>query len=272
MSNPGGEAGRIETPSIAQDNQRDGLPIGAVAWAFFEAARVPYIILITMYIFAPYVVTTLIGGDRPDAAVKGQEIFSRWNTYSSAIVMCTAPFLGASIDKLGQRKLMLAGVVSLMVALIFSLWWAKPDHSGLGVVEILLILALANVLLTYNEVLHNSLLVRAAGLGQAHRASGLALSLGNGLGTVVLAFATWAFVLPGHVDWVWVPDAPLFGLDPASHEDERIVGPIAAIIILIGSLPLFLFTPDEKPTGMRASRAFREGAATLWRMIQTVKN
>jgi UMF1 family MFS transporter len=30
------------------------------------------------------------------------------------------------------------------------------------------------------------------------------------------------------VDWAFVPRTPLFGLDPALHESDRIVAPIAA--------------------------------------------
>jgi serine/threonine protein kinase len=43
-----------------------------------------------------------------------------------------------------------------------------------------------------------------------------------------------------------VPKAPLFGLDTAAHEHERIVVLMAAGIFAIGALPLFLFTPDGR--------------------------
>ena len=56
-----------------------------------------------------------------------------------------------------------------------------------------------NVLFAYSEVLHNSMLIRAAGLKGAHSASGLALSLGNAASVVALAFTAWAFALPGKV-------------------------------------------------------------------------
>ena len=49
--------------------------------------------------------------------------------------MATAPFLGASIDKLGPRKPWLALAVACMVPLIFSLWFAKPDGSGLSIID-----------------------------------------------------------------------------------------------------------------------------------------
>ncbi len=252
------------------DDAGGKLPLGATAWAIFEGARNPYVILVTIYIFGPYLAATLIGQGKPGGSILGQEMISRWNTYSSIIIMFTAPLLGASIDRMGRRKPWLAIVVALMVAFTFSLWWAKADYSGLSVVMTLLVLSAMGVLFPYSEVLHNSLLVRAAGLGKAHKASGLALALGNGFSVVALAFTAWAFALPGAVDWSWVPHAPLFGLSVARHEQERIVAPMAAVIFALGAVPLFLFTPDTPTTGTPVLKAFREGAATLWSMVRTV--
>jgi MFS transporter, UMF1 family len=245
------------------DDPAGKLPVGAVAWAFFEGARNPYVTLVTIYTFAPYAAAVIFGHGHVNPSIVGQEILSQWNTYSSLIIMLTAPFLGASIDKLGRRKTWLGLVVGLMVSATFALWWAKPDLTGLGVVGTLVLLSVMNVLFPWSEVLHNSLLVRAAGLGKAHKASGLALALGNAFTVVALAFTTWAFALPGKVPWSWVPQAPLFGLDPAQHQTERIVAPMAAVIFALGALPLFFLTPDVPPTGMPVIKAFREGGAAL---------
>jgi UMF1 family MFS transporter len=238
---------------------------GGVSWAIFEGGRDPYVILITIYIFMPYVAASMVGDP-----VRGQELISRFQQYAGWLVMATAPFLGASIDKLGPRKGWLALCVTGMIPLIALLWFARPDQSGLSIIATMSIALAVNVLFTYSEVLHNSLLVRAAGLAGAHRASGLALSLGNAASVLALGFTAWAFALPGKVDWPWVPAAPLFGLDPAMHEPERVVAILAAIIQAAGSLPLFLFTPDAPRTGISIPRAFAAGAAELWGMLRTV--
>ena len=177
---------------------------GALSWSIFEGGRDPFIILVTIYIFMPYVASTLVGDP-----VRGQELISRVDQFIGWTVMATAPFLGASIDKLGPRKGWLGLTVLLMVPLIAALWWAKPG-GPMTLTTVMLLMAAARVLFNYNEVLHNSLLVRAAGLENAHKASGLALSLGNLFSVVALAFTAWAFALPGKVDWGWVPSAPLF--------------------------------------------------------------
>lgn len=240
---------------------------GGVSWAIFEGGRDPFVILVTIYIFMPYVASTMIGDP-----VKGQEVISRWQQWAGWAVMATAPFIGASIDKLGGRKRGLALIVGLMIPLTAALWWARPDGSGLSVATTMLFAMTVQVLFAYSEILHNSLLVRAAGLGGAHRASGLALSLGNLFSVLALAFTAWAFALPGKVDWAWVPDSPLFGLDPATHEPERVVAWLAAGLLLFGSIPLFLWTPDAPRTGVPIARAFAQGAGELWRMLKTVSH
>ena len=260
-------SGAVADLPIEAELMGDGrLTRGGVSWALFEGARNPYVILITIYIFMPYVAGVMVGDP-----VRGQEIISQWSQYAGWAVMLTAPLLGASIDQLGPRKLWLALVVGLMVPMMAALWWARPDSSGLSVTMVLLLTTAIGLLFSFSEVLHNSLLVRAAGLSGAHKASGLALALGNLFSVVALAFTAWAFALPGKVDWAWVPKTPLLGLDPASHEPERVVALLAAGIFALGALPLFLFTPDAPKTGIPVMAAFRNGAAQLVRMIATVR-
>lgn len=260
-----GPSSVVDPPIVSEIGGDAKLNRGGVAWAIFEGGRDPYVILMTIYIFMPYVAATMVGDP-----VRGQELIARFQQYAGWIVMVTAPFLGASIDKLGPRKVRLAPLVLFMIPLIASMWFAKPDGSGLSVITTMTIAMVVNVLFVFTEVLHNSMLVRAAGLEGAHRASGLALSLGNAASVLALGFTAWAFALPGKVTWSFVPAAPLFGLNPATHEPERVVAILAAIILAMGSLPLFLFTPDAPKTGIRAARAVREGAGDLWAMLKTV--
>jgi UMF1 family MFS transporter len=257
----------VDPPIISELGGDARLTRGGIAWSIFEGARDPYAILITIYIFMPYVSATLVGDP-----VRGQELISSFQQYTGWIVMATAPFLGASIDKLGPRKPWLALAVMGMVPLIFSLWFAKPGGDGLPVMTAMTISMVVGVLFAYSEVLHNSMLIRAAGLKGAHSASGLALSLGNAASVLALGFTAWAFALPGKVHWSWVPVAPLFGLNPATHEPERVVAILSAGILALGAIPIFLFTPDAPKTGVPPLSAFRQGAGDLWRMLTTVSH
>ncbi|HWE99567.1 MAG TPA: MFS transporter [Caulobacteraceae bacterium] len=258
-------AGEVASAASA----RAPLTLGAVCWSLFEGARNPYVILITIYIFMPYLAATVVGDP-----VRGQEEISRWSQYSGWAVMLTAPILGAAVDKLGPRKLWLGVIVALMVPLIASLWFTRADHTGLSAAAALAIATVVGVLFTWSEVLHNSLLVRAAGLGGAHKASGLALALGNAFALAALGFTAWAFALPGlpaTAGWGWVPHAPLFGLRRALNEPQRVVALLSAGIFALGAVPFFLFTPDAPKTGIPALTAFRQGAGDLWTMVRTVR-
>ena len=261
-----GPASVIDPPIISEIGGDAPLDRGGVAWAIFEGGRDPYVILITIYMFMPYVASVMVGDP-----VRGQEVISRWQQYAGWIVMATAPFLGASIDKLGPRKRWLGLLVAAMTPMIASLWWARPDSSGLSVTATMFIAMVVNVLFAYSEVLHNSMLVRAAGLKGAHKASGLALSLGNAASVFALAFTAWAFALPGKVHWSFVPASPLFGLDPLRHEPERVVALLSAGILFLGAIPLLLFTPDAPKTGVPVMRALADGASDLWDMLKTVR-
>jgi UMF1 family MFS transporter len=262
-----GASSIVDAPVISELGGDGKLTRGGISWSIFEGGRDPYVILMTIYIFMPYVSATMVGDP-----VRGQELISRFQQYAGWIVMATAPFLGASIDKLGPRKVWLAAAVTCMVPLIAALWWARPDQSGLTITMTMFIAMVVNVLFAYSEVLHNSMLIRAAGLKGAHSASGLALALGNAASVLALAFTAWAFALPGKVHWGWVPASPLFGLDPATHEPERVVAILAAGILALGSIPIFLFTPDAPRTGVPARKAFAEGAADLWGMLKAVSH
>lgn len=264
------KSGCVEGNSVLSDDVIRSAPggklnRGALAWSAYEGGRDPFVILITIYIFMPYVAATMIGDP-----VKGQETISQWQQWSGWVVMATAPFIGASVDKLGGRKGGLALITGLMIPLTAALWWAKPDGSGLSIPLTMLFAMTVQVLFAYSEILHNSLLIRAAGMDGAHKASGLALSLGNLFSVLALAFTAWAFALPGSVDWAWVPAAPLFGLDPAAHEPERVVAWLAAGLLFLGAVPLFIWTPDAPPTGISLPNAVASGARDLWRMLRTV--
>ena len=82
---------------------------------------------------------------------------------------------------------------------------------------------------------------------------------------IVLAAVLTTIALPAadYLDWAFLPERPWFGLDPASHDHERIAGPIAGIWLLVFHLPLLLWTPDAAATGVKIDQAVRQGLAQL---------
>ncbi|MDQ6699848.1 MAG: MFS transporter [Acidobacteriota bacterium] len=228
------------------------------SWALFQGGRDPYVILITIYVFVPYLVTSVIGDP-----VRGQALVAAGAKYGGWLVMLTAPLLGATVDRLGRRKPWLAGVVAMMVPLIALLWFAMPSGGGLSVTVVIALLAILGTLFAYTETLHNALLIPAAGMKRAGEASGLALALGNFVSVTLLAFTLWAFALPGKVKWSFVPRRALFGLNPATHQTDRIVGPIVAVLLALLTIPLLRNVPDVAATGLKFSQAVRLAVGDL---------
>jgi MFS transporter, UMF1 family len=221
-------------------SRRRGLSLSAFAWAAYQGGRDPYITLISIYVFMPYVATVMIGD-----AVKGQALIATFGMVGGLIAALTAPFLGAAADRIGRRLPLLLFLGILFVPLVSALWWAKPDGSDLSVTGVLVIVLLISLVFTYGEVLHNSLMPYAAmNSADAAAMSGTALAIGNVVSVAALVFVLWAFALPGKVHWSFVPATPLFGLDARLAEPSRIAAPIAALLFIVGVAPMLIFTRD----------------------------
>src|SRR5207302_8785457 len=64
---------------------------------------------------------------------------------------------------------------------------------------------------------------------------------------------------------------PLFGLDPVTHQGDRITGPLTGIWFIVFVLPMFLLTPDY-PAKRRVSAALREGLIELKETLGELPN
>jgi UMF1 family MFS transporter len=227
----------------ASDGRPAGhLPGSARVWALYEGVRTPYVILIKVYIFIPYLATVLVGDP-----VSGQALVAKLAMAYGLFAALTAPLLGAAMDRAGRRMPVLAAITIAIILCCASLWWATPTGLGLGLT--CAIIFVAGVLFAYSEVLHNSLLPFAAPPGQTSTTSGLGLALGSAISVVLLIFVLWAFALPAKMSAAWLPAAPLFGLSAAAHETDRIVGPLVAVVFAMGALPLLLYGRDA-PRGI----------------------
>lgn len=234
-----------------------------------QAVRDPYVILVSIYIFAPWFVANVVGDP-----VQGQMLVAQGGKWGGWAVMLTMPLLGAVIDRRGPRKPLLALVIAAMALICASLWFVVPRGSGLsglGVSWVIIAGALMTWLMATHDMLHNALLVPAAGMAGAARASGLGLAAGNATSVTLLILMLLAFALPGVVDWAFVPAAPLFGLDPALGEPSRLTGPLVATLMLVGSVPLFRWVPDRPRSGATIAQAFAGGAADLVRLLRDVR-
>ncbi|MFL6689925.1 MAG: MFS transporter [Alphaproteobacteria bacterium] len=247
--------------------ERVASPTGRISWAMFEWARNPYVLVMTIYVFAPYFANNVVGD-----GVRGQGIAGTIQMYSGIAIAMLAPFLGAIADCGGRRKPWIAFFTLLMVAAMFAMWLAVPHASGAQILFIGALMAVANVSFDASAVFHNSLLPALATPRGVARLSGLGLALGNAAAILLLLFLLVAFALPGHVAWSLIPARPLWGLDQAGHEPERIAGPVCALWLIVFSAPFFLFTPDRPSTNTPLVRAMLQGVRSVIRTIRSLRH
>jgi UMF1 family MFS transporter len=218
--------------------------LGQISWAMFECARIPYVLLVTIYLFGPYFTRYVVGDP-----VAGPILWSRISWMGGLVIAVCAPFLGAIADVGGRRKPWIAVYTAVMVVAMLALWYGVPHATTPQLIFIAAAIVAANFAYEFSTVFHSAMLPTISPPERVGPLSGLSLSLGNLAGILLLGLMFVAFAAPGH-GLPLVPDRPLFGVSQEAHDPERLSGPISGLWLLVISLPLFLFTPDKPSTGV----------------------
>ncbi len=258
----------MHTTAISLAGTPAASPLGYFSWTFGQGARDPYYIMVIIYIFYPYFSNTVVGDP-----VRGQSLIGYITATAGFVLALTAPFLGAIADKDGRRKPWLVGTVLVMTAGALCLWFVKPaGQGGLPLALTLAVLFGIKVCFTVSEVFHNAMLPSIAPVHRVGLISGVAFSLGNVGGLLLMLFVLFAFAMPGSQPWPFLPDAPLFGIDQAAHEHNRIVGPIAGVWMALFTLPVLLFTPDGKASQSPMWQLAKEGVRDVVTTLKHVRH
>jgi UMF1 family MFS transporter len=180
---------RSHAPSST--GERVASSMGQLAWAMFDFARIPFILLVTIYIFAPYFANVVVVHD----PVRGQAIWGDIQAIAGLIIALFAPFVGAMSDAGGRRKPWIA-LFALLIAIPSALlWFARPAGQGLTILETGALVALASVAYEFASVFYNAMLPSIATHERIGRLSGLSLALGNISGLLLLVFVLSALEL-----------------------------------------------------------------------------
>ena len=240
-------------------------PLGQISWAMFDFGRQPYILLITIYIFAPYFSNVLVADP-----VRGQALWGDIQGYSGIVIALLAPFIGAIADAGGRRKPGIAFFAATIAIPAAFLWYAMPG--GLSLFAVGALIAVSNVSYEFSSVFINAMLPSIVPHERVGALSGLSYALGNVSGLLLMIFMLVYFLLPGNVDWGFVPAHTLFGVSQAAHEPERLTGPISALCILFFTIPLFVWTPDRPPTSLGWYDATMQGFRSVATTVRSLKH
>ncbi|WP_020698897.1 MFS transporter [Reyranella massiliensis] len=235
---------------------KEASKLGQFSWALFDWANQPFFTIITTFIFAPYFANVLVGDP-----VKGQSAWAFTQSTSGVLIALMSPFLGAMADAGGRRKPYIFAFQLLLAAGCAGLWWAYPDRPDL-IMPISWAVVAATVGAEMSIVFNNAQLPNIVRPQRMGWLSGFGWGLGY-CGGLISLFIVLAVSMPSMFG-LGTGDQPLFGLDPKTHELERLVGPASALWLAIFVLPMFLFTPDS--AGARRQSlwvAAKQGGASL---------
>src|SRR5262245_22996041 len=227
-----------------------------VSWIFFDWAAQPYFTLITTFVFAPYFASFVA----PDPA-SGQALWGFATAAAGLMIALMSPVLGAIADASGRRKPWIAGFGALLVIGSCLMWFGAPGDPTV-IPPLLLAYAIASVGVEFATVFNNAMMPTLVPPDRIGRLSGTGWATGYIGGILSLILVLGFLAANPDTGRTLFGLAPLFGLDPVSHQGDRITGPLTAVWFVIFVTPMFLLTPDY-PARHRLRDALREGLAEL---------
>ncbi len=226
-----------------------------VAWALYDWANSAFPTVIQTFVFAAYFTRQI--------AVNETVGSNQWgNTISIAglFIAVLGPILGSIADQGKRRKPWIAVFTVMCVIATALLWFIEPSNSFL--IPALILVAIGTVSSEFAFIFYNAMLPDLVANKRMGRWSGWGWGLGYAGGLSCLIVSLFVFVQA---------DPPPFGLDASAAEHVRATYILVAGWYLLFAIPLFVWTPDVKGTGMSIRRSIREGLAQLKRSLANVR-
>jgi MFS transporter, UMF1 family len=218
-------------------------------WFFFDWASQPYNTLLITFIFAPYV-KELVGDGTTAQSAWGIGIGT-----AGLVIALLAPVLGAIADTGGNRMRWIWGFSVLYVIGAAGLWFAAPGD--FNIVVILMFFALGLIGMEFATTFTNSMLPDLGTPEEIGRISGNGWAFGYVGGLIALVIMLAFFADNAQTGRTLIGIDPIFGLDPATREGTRFVGPLTAIWFAVFMVPFFLFVREPR------SRKVPKGAVKI---------
>ncbi len=232
-------------------------------WFFFDWASQPYNTILITFVFGPYVAQVLGDGSRAQAA---------WGYGIGAagiVIAVLAPILGAIADRSGRRMPWIWGFSALYVAGSSALWFSAPADFDL--IRTLAFFAIGLIGMEFATIFTNAMLPDLGPSETIGRLSGSGWAFGY-LGGLVSLVLVLVFLAEDPVTrTTLIGIEPILGLDPATREGTRAVGPFTALWYAIFMVPFFLWAgePARPRRPLDIGGALRDLGTTLRRLPET---
>jgi MFS transporter, UMF1 family len=227
-----------------------------ISWIFFDWAAQPYFTLITTFVFAPYFATHVAA----DPA-SGQSLWGFATAAAGLLIALMSPVLGAIADASGRRKPWIAAFGALLVIGSCLMWIGRPGDPSV-ILPLLLAYAIATIGAEFATVFNNAMMPTLVPPDKIGRLSGTGWATGYVGGILSLILVLGFLAADPDTGRTLLGFKPLFGLDPVTHQGDRITGPLTGIWFIVFVLPMFLLTPDY-PAKRPIRAAVREGLIEL---------
>ncbi|MFV0293623.1 MAG: MFS transporter, partial [Paracoccus sp. (in: a-proteobacteria)] len=201
-------------------------------WWFFDWAGQPYHTLLVSFIFSIYYAEVArnsymsAGHDEATAGVMAQTLWGDGLAIGGIIIAVLAPVLGTIADSSGRKLPWVWFFSGLVIIGATGLWFLTPNEPGL--IAAVAFFGLGLIGIEFATIFTNAMLPGLAPREEIGRISGSGFAFGYLGGLVALAIMLLFFAETGSGKTLIGID-PLFGLDPATREGTRFVGPFTAI-------------------------------------------
>lgn len=233
------------------------------AWVFFDWAAQPFFTLVTTFVFAPYFASRVASSPE-----MGQSLWGFATSAAGLTIALFSPMLGAIADAAGRRKPWIALFGAMLVIGCSLLWFATPGEANV-IMLVLVAFAIATVGAEFATVFNNAMMPTLVRPDHMGRLSGTGWAVGYTGGLVSLVVTLGFLVADPATGRTLLGFTPLFGLDPATYQGDRVSGPLSALWFIVFVLPMFLFTPDAAPK-RPLGEAVRVGLSTLRKTIKAL--
>jgi UMF1 family MFS transporter len=221
-------------------------------WWFFDWASQPYNSLLITFIFAPFMEELLGSG------TGAQTVWGYGVGLAGLVIALFSPFLGAIADRSG-RRMPFIWVFSIMYVLgAWGLWYAVPGNFSL--ILIMLSFAIGMIGMEFATTFTNAMLPDLGPREQIGKISGSGWAFGYIGGLITLLIMLFLLQASPTSGKTMLGIAPLFGLDVATREDTRVVGPLVAIWYAVFMIPFFYWVREPRKADALPVRKALRGA------------